>query len=272
MPEFNVTSSSTYPLAKVATYGGIASNIANGLFGIGQTFLNYWAQKKLAEQQNKMQLDWWNMQNEYNHPKQQIKRMVEAGLNPNLAYGNLASSNAGDVGTPSVAGIQFNNDLGNSLVQGLQNTMQLLSFAENIRTQRLQNEKLREEVIFGFPTELTDLSGNLHTFDSRGQWLQFMNRLRAESIFNRNKSQFLQNAYNMRTLDDRIQFMKYSNNLRLRAAESLNLRNKYQSMINDWYVPNQIFNMVNQGIGTLFDKFVMPFIPRKASKIINYNF
>lgn len=34
----------------------------------------------------------WNMQNEYNLPKNQIKRFKEAGLNPNLIYGNGAAA------------------------------------------------------------------------------------------------------------------------------------------------------------------------------------
>lgn len=37
--------------------------------------------------QNAYNLDMWNMQNEYNSPASQMKRYKEAGLNPNLIYG-----------------------------------------------------------------------------------------------------------------------------------------------------------------------------------------
>lgn len=37
----------------------------------------------------------WNMQNAYNSPEQQMQRLKEAGLNPNLVYGNGADATVG---------------------------------------------------------------------------------------------------------------------------------------------------------------------------------
>lgn len=42
----------------------------------------------------------WNMQNAYNHPTQQMQRLKEAGLNPNLVYGGGATTTAQPVKTP----------------------------------------------------------------------------------------------------------------------------------------------------------------------------
>ena len=39
-------------------------------------------------------LEDWNRQNAYNHPKQQMQRLKEAGLNPNLVYGGGATTTA----------------------------------------------------------------------------------------------------------------------------------------------------------------------------------
>lgn len=39
--------------------------------------------------------DNWNLQNEYNHPSQQMQRLREAGLNPNLIYGTSAQGSTG---------------------------------------------------------------------------------------------------------------------------------------------------------------------------------
>lgn len=47
----------------------------------------------LAKYQNDRNLELWNMQNEYNAPKQQMARLKEAGLNPNLVYGNGSAVN-----------------------------------------------------------------------------------------------------------------------------------------------------------------------------------
>ena len=43
----------------------------------------------------------WQMQNEYNHPKQQMQRLKEAGLNPNLVYGNGAVATGGQISSAS---------------------------------------------------------------------------------------------------------------------------------------------------------------------------
>lgn len=44
--------------------------------------------KRMAEYQWNQELDLWNKSNEYNSPKSQMARLKEAGLNPNLVYGN----------------------------------------------------------------------------------------------------------------------------------------------------------------------------------------
>lgn len=56
-----------------------------------------------SNQQNyKNQVKLWKMQNEYNKPENQMKRLQEAGLNPNLVYGAGATTTAGPVGyTPN---------------------------------------------------------------------------------------------------------------------------------------------------------------------------
>ncbi|AXH78087.1 MAG: DNA pilot protein [Microviridae sp.] len=52
------------------------------------------ANQKMAEYQYSKDLQMWNMQNEYNSPKQQMQRYSQAGLSPNLIYGQGNSGNA----------------------------------------------------------------------------------------------------------------------------------------------------------------------------------
>ena len=61
---------------------------------IGGGILQYSQNKKLADRQYKQQLDMWNKMNEYNAPVQQMARFKEAGLNPNLIYGQGTPGNA----------------------------------------------------------------------------------------------------------------------------------------------------------------------------------
>lgn len=52
------------------------------------------ANMDLAEYQYSRDLDMWNRANFYNSPGEQMKRLKEAGLNPNLVYGNGVTGNS----------------------------------------------------------------------------------------------------------------------------------------------------------------------------------
>lgn len=52
------------------------------------------ANKELALLESQKNVEFWNMQNEYNTPFAQMQRFKEAGLNPNLIYGQGSSGNA----------------------------------------------------------------------------------------------------------------------------------------------------------------------------------
>jgi len=60
------------------------------------------AQKAAAEQEQKYNLENWNRENAYNHPEQQMARLRQAGLNPNLVYGRGADATAGSINKTSV--------------------------------------------------------------------------------------------------------------------------------------------------------------------------
>lgn len=77
---------------------GLGSIIGQGAFGLGSDMLSNKGalrRQQLADQQN---MRFWNMQNEYNTPANQMKRLQDAGLNPNLIYGS-GSANTGIAGS-----------------------------------------------------------------------------------------------------------------------------------------------------------------------------
>lgn len=56
-----------------------------------------------SRKKNKRMIEFWRMQNEYNSPRAQMQRLQEAGLNPNLIYGDSVSGATGradSIGTP----------------------------------------------------------------------------------------------------------------------------------------------------------------------------
>jgi len=74
-------------------------NVASTLFTNRQ---NQKFSEKMYSRQYKDTVDFWGMQNEYNSPAAQMRRFEEAGLNPNLVYGQGNSGNASSLSTPDV--------------------------------------------------------------------------------------------------------------------------------------------------------------------------
>jgi len=92
------------PIAPALIAGG-ASIIGNVLGNIGS--------KKRQKRADKANIKFWQMQNAYNDPAQQMSRLKKAGLNPNLVYGQSVSGATGQAGAvaPSKAA-PYSMDLG----------------------------------------------------------------------------------------------------------------------------------------------------------------
>lgn len=76
--------------------GGLVGSLASSLLGNRGAK----SRQRLADQQN---IKFWNMQNAYNTPKEQMKRLQDAGLNPNLIYGSNANTGTAGSVAPSKA-------------------------------------------------------------------------------------------------------------------------------------------------------------------------
>lgn len=77
----------SFPFVPVLLGAGIAGNIAS-------TIMTNNSNQDLANQSYRQQLDMFNRQNEYNTPENQMKRFQQAGLNPNLIYGQGNAGNS----------------------------------------------------------------------------------------------------------------------------------------------------------------------------------
>jgi len=115
--------------------GGVASII-------GQERANK-ANQRMAEYQNQQNLQQWNRQNQYNSPTQQMQRLKEAGINPNMAYAKGTINN-----TTSSSPKMERADM-KSVTQNMPNLGNFMSIAqikqikEQTEAQRLANEQTR---------------------------------------------------------------------------------------------------------------------------------
>lgn len=105
---------------------------------------------QLNKRQRKFAIDMWNMQNEYNTPAMQMQRFKDAGLNPNLIYGQGNAGNAGAVATPELRAPEFGKAISGAIPAGLQalteftNVDMKIAQTDNLKAQQLvlQNEAM----------------------------------------------------------------------------------------------------------------------------------
>lgn len=94
--------------------------------------------KKLSDYTYSKDLESWNRQNEYNLPINQMQRLDEAGLNPNLMYGTGQGANVAKE-MPKYNAPSVNYDL-----QPV-NMMQILSAFQDIKVKQAQADNIAEQ-------------------------------------------------------------------------------------------------------------------------------
>lgn len=125
------------------------------------------ANLELAKYQNQWNLEQWNRENAYNTPTEQMRRLRQAGINPNLAFSNGNLDNV-SASSPSAAPMKVEPYLGNTqdmqsmvanVMTGLQafesykqaqnqtklGETQIDYLKADVLNKRAQNEKLFEE-------------------------------------------------------------------------------------------------------------------------------
>lgn len=112
--------------------GAAALGVAGNLLGTG---LSNMSANNATKKAYKYNMWMWNAQNEYNLPVNQMKRLEDAGLNPNLVYGHGTStlaSTPSSAGTPSRYPYQLD---GLTALNAYQDLRQKDATTQNIRAQ-----------------------------------------------------------------------------------------------------------------------------------------
>lgn len=118
---------------------GAIGNIAGSLIGASSA-------KKIAREQNEYNQEMWRMQNEYNTPRAQKQRLIDAGLNPALMYQNGGVSNTAESPAPaSDAAVQSSNYIMDG-VRGAGTALQnMMHNAAQLEQMEAQTELLRSQ-------------------------------------------------------------------------------------------------------------------------------
>lgn len=235
-----------FPWAAVATGGsGILGPIISGLMNKKENEKNrqyntdmYWIQEgqeqnkwlqqneyneKVWNMQNRYNEQMWHMLNQYNSPMAQMQRYKEAGLNPNLIYGQSNTAPAistGGMDTANIGKGQYNPtpphqwNLSTDL-SGMMNSY--LAFKESsARTNNLeaQNKVLQQEQLIkaaevigkGTDNEIkrTQLDTLSKTSLEAAEAAIAKTRIESQTMVNRDVREAAQNSSNLREAAERI--------------------------------------------------------------------
>lgn len=129
--------------------------------------------KMQAEQQNQWNIEQWNRENAYNTPAEQMRRLKQAGLNPDLIYGNgtlqnVAASSPGMVASqhdsiPDYSALSQKKTLG-SVMQDALMLRQMQATTDNIKadTEKKKSETTGQDIANSWQDILNQSHVNLN--------------------------------------------------------------------------------------------------------------
>lgn len=206
------------PIGAILMAGDKVNNTKSNLLGIGYQEYQNWRSRKWSEKMYQRQYDdmlkFWNMENQYNTPANQMARFKEAGLNPNLMFGKGTPGLAGSVGKPDTQRPEFgaapiakNASFLSQFVDYEMKNAQIDNVEANADVQREQAAYIAaQRGMVQLETGAFDW-----TLEGRKQDV-FKKRAETKVILDRNEREALQNVWSIREAARRI--------INMRAEES----------------------------------------------------
>lgn len=164
------------------------ANEANAQLAADTNLANF----ELAKWQNQWSLDQWNRQNEYNSPVNQVARLKEAGLNPNVMAGQISTGNSSS--SPSAASAHAQGYNYTPVPSGLPQTIglftNLATLAMNLSTAQKQQNLLQSQAEYNSARAYNEMFG------------------RRKALLLGNENLGLRNEYLYKTLPWRVEVAK----------------------------------------------------------------
>jgi ribosomal protein S13 len=268
------------PLALGAAAISGGSQLLSNLFNIRNTNrLNDKQQSfnlKMYDRQRADALADWNMQNVYNSPSQQMQRFKEAGLNPNLIYGQMTNSpviRSTDMKSPDFVAPKLDTNIGSNALMSYYNikgteaqikqqeaSTQLIQ--EQARGKKLENENLidaspylLEEKLQSSRLKGKQVDSLIQEIDNKQQLNPLLRDKLKQDIQSMAQTRMWQNL----TTPQQIAITKATEALINAKLEGQNLENTYKKYQNDLQTnmginTNLFGDLIKIGVGSLLNK------------------
>lgn len=261
----------------VAGLFGLGGSLLGGLSSLFGASSQNAANMKLAEYQNEWNYKMWQEQNVYNSPKQQMARFAEAGLNPNLIYGQGNSGNAS--GFPQAVGYQQTEGIskfGNSISQiipQLQNLALVQEQINNAKKQGAQIDAQTEDIKARTAKTLYDTTFSKKSENYNLDFLSArLNQLKEQISSSEFERSWRDKLYQAKLANDNLSYEKELYNFqelrdyrKYRDAE-IKLRLNSMDLANSLSEKMMIMNDLNIDAKTLENKYNSITLPSRISK------
>ncbi|WNK13107.1 MAG: DNA pilot protein [Microvirus sp.] len=216
--------------------------ITGSLIGAGISQIGNWLGGNAAHKRDRQEaLDDWNRNNEYNAPAAQMQRFKDAGLNPQLIYGQGTPGNASatPVSTQKSGNYDYKTDLQSIYGDAKRleaNMQQVQQTVENLKTnQQLMQantdlaKQLNEQRGEIMPFKLDEYNSRINNLNSQAQWRTSLVNPTITNLENRTKIDSARNDREERLLRSNLSI----NNTReqeMRASTALSVQNRLKAV------------------------------------------
>lgn len=233
--------------------GELTSSLVNNLFSRSQAKQQFEYDKQMAALQNQYNIDMWNMQNAYNTPAAQMQRLVQAGLSPNLAYGQVSSGNATSAPDQTAPRQVAPSQQLNMRFNVASNLLNLINMGEKIQQERIRTRKMLDDSRkSSWQERLLNLLFENRLAETAGKAALFG----GEYIFGQggidDTGYPALEKYYSTYLDSNLKNIAQNIGTSKAREEYTKSQKLYQDMVNDWFKLDRIFNYSVRGLDTLF--------------------
>lgn len=250
--------------AAIAAGGSLLSSGLSSLSNRRNTNKTIEANRKMAQFQYSKDLEMWNRTNEYNSPENQMLRLKQGGLNPNLVYGHgTVAGNAPQGSMPKFNAPQAQYNYSpldvSSPISTFQDMTMKQAQTDNLRA---QNDAIRQTVVgktfsnrlFGdtYFDRVRSLVGSRELVEEKGAQARQQTEKTAGELGWLQEGNFPGGRSNQsKMMDTQLQFRQGMNRQQQTQIDKMINDTEFTKLKNEWYVTQMISRLGMEAVRTL---------------------
>lgn len=158
--------------------GGVGSSLISGAAGTAANMIGAKQQQGFQREMFDKQKEFWYEQQDYNSPVNQVKRLNEAGLNPQFMLGNIQSGSMGSIPSPGTGSASQTGNFGDI-------TSNMLNLVRGKTEKKLADVNIRNIEADATLKEITGVTQGMRELAEIGEIISRTDKQLGEAILSR---------------------------------------------------------------------------------------